>query len=229
MDVLPTDDRGFIPLMEFCTVGKDEWIGFNTHLTVIPGEAMDYRSWWLDKRCATGPTGVYLEMEWGLDMDWYDHEAGWRPYIPLKLLAPDGKAVSESGDDWFFDFEMSTPWESTAGHFIVPEASQLVIERDLTSLSGYIDKITSNHPFQFNAPQPLDWSHDLLHRPFTSIEELQVAGGTIRWTVADYLGFLTWWTALISGWDANLNMHTVRHVKTFDLHRFCKRGVLIDW
>lgn len=44
MDVLPTDDRGFVPLMEFRTIDKDEWIGFNTHLAVIPVEAMNYRS-----------------------------------------------------------------------------------------------------------------------------------------------------------------------------------------
>ena len=74
MDVLPTDDRGFVPLMEFHTIGKDEWIGFSTHLTVIPVEAMDYRAQRPNERRDTGPMGVYLEMEWGLDMDWYDHE-----------------------------------------------------------------------------------------------------------------------------------------------------------
>lgn len=209
MDVLPTDDRGFVPLMEFRTVGKDEWIGFNTHLAVIPGEAMDYRSQRPSERCLTGPTGVYLEMEWGLDMDWYDHEASWRPYIPLKPLAPDGKAVSESGCDWFFDFEMSTPWESTAaGHFVIPETSRSVIETDLNSLSGCIGEITLNHPFPFNGARPLNWDHDLLYHPFPSIQELQVAGGAVRRIAVDYLGFLIWWTASISGWDANLDRYT---------------------
>ena len=44
MDVPCTDDKGFVPLMEFCMIGKNEWIGFNTHLAIIPAEAMEYRS-----------------------------------------------------------------------------------------------------------------------------------------------------------------------------------------
>ena len=230
MDVLPTDDKGFVPLMEFRTIDKDEWIGFSTHLTVIPVEAMDYRSQRPPERRATGPTGVYLEMEWGLDMDWYDHEASWRPYIPLKPLAPDGKAASGSGNDWFFDFEMSMSWESSpAGHFWVSETSRSVIQADLASFSEWICDITSNHPFPFDSARPLDWDHDLLCQPFPSIEELQIAGGIARRTAVDYLGFLSWWTASISGWDANLSAHTGRSIKALELHRFRKRGVLIDW
>ena len=230
MDVLPTDDRGFVPLMEFRTIGKDEWIGFNTHLAVIPVEAMDYRSRRPSERRDSGPTGVFLEMEWALDMDWYDHEASWRPYIPLKPLAADGKAVSESGWDWFFDFDMSTPWESaSSGHFVVPETSRSVIESDLTSLSTYIDDITSSHPFPFDSARPLDWDHGLLLQPFSTIEELQVAGGTARRTAVDYLGFISWWTASISGWDANLDTRTAEVIKSMELHRFRKRGVLVDW
>ena len=230
MDILPTDDKGFVPLMEFRTLGKDEWVGFNTHLAVIPVEAMDYRSKRPDDRRTTGPTGVFLEMEWALDMDWYDHDASWRPYIPLKPLAVDGKAVSESGCDWFFDFEMSTSWESTTtGHYTVPEASRSTIETDLSTLSRCIEDVTMNHPFPFDAARPLDWDHDLLFRPFPTIEDLQTAGGTARRTALDYLGFLSWWTASISGWDANLDFHTTKFIKALELHRFRKRGVLIDW
>ena len=229
MDVLPTDDKGFVPLMEFRTIGKDEWIGFNTHLAVIPAEAMDYRSRRPDDRRATGPTGVFLEMEWGLDMDWYDHDASWRPYIPLKPLATDGRAVSESGCDWFFDFEMSTSWESTiAGYFTISEAARSTIETDLSTLSRCIGNVTSNHPFPFEAARPLDWDHDLLS-PFPTVEDLQAAGGVARRTALDYLGFLNWWTASISGWDANLDFHTTKFIKALELHRFHKRGVLIDW
>lgn len=169
-------------------------------------------------------------MEWGLDMDWYDHEASWRPYIPLKPLATDGKAISESGSDWFFDFEMSTPWESIGvSHFIIPEALRSTIETDLSSLSGCIGDIVSNHPFPFDSAQPLDWDRDLLLRPYPNVQELQVAGGAARRTAMDYLGFLNWWTASISRWDANLDIHTTKFIKALELHRFRKRGVLVDW
>ena len=230
MDVLPSDDRGFVPLMEFRTIGKDEWIGFGTHLAVIPVEAMDYRSRRPIERRDTGPTGVYLEMEWGLDMDWYDHDASWRPYIPLKPLAADGKAVSRSSNDWFFDFEFSTSWEATrGGHFVMPETSRAMIETDLSFFSECIGDITLNHPFPFNSARPLHWDHDLLIRPFTTVEELQVAGGTARRIAVDYLGFISWWTASISGWDANLDAHTTRRIKEMELDRFRKRGVLVNW
>ena len=230
MDVLPADDKGFVPLMEFRTLNKDEWIGFNTHLAVIPMEAMDHRSRRPAERRDTGPTGVYLEMEWAMDMDWYDHEASWRPYIPLKPLATDGKPVSDSGCDWFFNFEMSTPWEPLgAEHFRVPEATRSIIEADLSSLSGCIGDITSNHPFPFDSARPLDWDHGLLLQPFSSVQDLQAASGAAKRIAVDYLGFLNWWTASISGWDANLDMHTTSFIKALELHRFRKWGVLIDW
>ena len=230
MDVLPTDDRGFVPLMEFRTIGKAEWIGFNTHLTVIPVEAMDYRSRKPDEQRPTGPTGVFLEMEWGLDMDWYDHDASWRPYIPLKPLAADGKTMSSSGSDWFFEVEMSAPWESTAGgNFTMPDLPRSTIETDLSSIADCIDDITSNHPFPLDSARPLDWDRGLLFRPFSSIQELQIASGTARRIAVDYLGFLNWWTASISGWDANLDAHTTEFIKALELDRFRKRGVLIDW
>jgi hypothetical protein len=230
MDVLPLDDRGFVPLMEFRTVSKDEWIGFNSHLAVIPAEAKDYRLQRPNDRRATGPTGAFLDMEWGLDMDWYNHDASWRPYIPLKPLAPDGKAVSESGSDWFFNFDLSTPWESSAtGHFIVPDPWLAAIETDLSSLFSCIKDIASNHPFPSDSARPLNWDHGLLFSPFPTVEELQVAGGIAKRTAIDYMGFLNWWTASISGWDANLDVDTTEFIKMLDLHRFRKRGVLVDW
>ena len=113
--------------------------------------------------------------------------------------------------------------------FAIAEASQSIIETDLTSLSSCIGEITSNHPFPFDSARPLDWDHSLLFNPYSSVEELQVASGAVKRVAVDYLGFLNWWTASISGWDANLDIHTTQFIKTLDLHRFRKRGVLIDW
>ena len=41
--------------------------------------------------------------------------------------------------------------------------------------------------------------------------------------------FISWWTASISGWDANLDAHTTRHIKEMELDCFRKRGVLVNW
>ena len=72
---LGTSPSGNVPLVEHRIVKKDEWVVLNDPTIGIPTEATDYRSRRPDEHRAMGPTGVYLEMEWGLDLDWYDHEA----------------------------------------------------------------------------------------------------------------------------------------------------------
>ena len=99
MDVLITDDTGAVPFVEQRTIQKDEWVVLGAPTASIPAESMDYRSRRPDNHRASGPTGVFLEMEWGLDMDWYDQDACWRPYIPLKMDSVDGKSLSESGSE----------------------------------------------------------------------------------------------------------------------------------
>ena len=99
MDFLFTDDQGKVPTIEFHSVRENSWMALNVSSVVIPGEAMDYRMWKADEHRATGPTGVFLEMECALDMNWYDHDASWRPFIPLKPSDLSKGALSESGLD----------------------------------------------------------------------------------------------------------------------------------
>ena len=84
MNSLFTDHLSKVPTIEFRTVGDSSWMALNASASPIPAEAMDYRTKKVDNVCPIGPTGVFLEMEWCLDMDWYDHDASWRPFIPLK-------------------------------------------------------------------------------------------------------------------------------------------------
>ncbi|KIJ92329.1 hypothetical protein K443DRAFT_135317 [Laccaria amethystina LaAM-08-1] len=229
MDILFTDELGNVPSAEFRTIGQTDWIALNGSASAIPVEAMEYRSNVRRDQRSKGPTGVYLEMEWALDLDWYDHNSSWRPYIPLKLDDLCEPAVSKSGHDWFFDFEMSTPWEElSTGVFIVPEDTRATIDGDLLNLTGCIDEITSNHPFPSNSARPPRYDMGLLLRAFDSSEELQVAGCAARRTAVDYLGFLSWWTSSISGWDTELDHHIVAYLKEIQLDRFRKRGVLVD-
>jgi len=101
MDILFADDCGAVPPVEFRTIGRDDWVALNVSAATIPIEAMEYRSRCGFEHRSKGPTGVYLEMEWGLDLDWYDSNASWRPYIPLKSEDLGGPAISKSGNDWF--------------------------------------------------------------------------------------------------------------------------------
>ena len=219
MDLLITDGSGSVPLVEQRTLQKDKWIVLNGPTVGIPMEAMDYQSRRPDEHRATGPTGVYLEMEWGLDMDWYDREACWRPYIPLRM----------ERSDWFFDFDMTTPYDHlSTGIFIVPESAHEQIHADITAWASCVDDICSNHPFPPGTARPLVFDHRTLIQGFSTLEDLQTAGGVCKRTAVDYLGFLSWWTLSVSRWDANLDHHVVAAVKNLRLHRFSRRGVLID-
>jgi len=229
MDLLIVDDSGCMPSVEQRMIQKDEWVILNAPLAVIPMEAMDHRSHRPTEHQPTGPTGVYLEMEWSLDMDWYDRDASWRPYIPLKPDIAEGEPLSESRSDWFFGFDMTTPYDHlSTSVFIVPEATCEQIHTDIIAWDGCIDDICSNQPFPPGTARPPRFDHRTLIQGFSSLEDLQAAGGICKCMAIDYLGFLSWWTSSVLHWDANLDRYTVAVIWKLHLDRFRKRGVLID-
>lgn len=229
MDLLLLDDSDSMPSIEQRVIQKDDWVVLNAPSVGIPMEAMDHRSRRPDEHQATGPTGVYLEMEWGLDMHWYNRDASWRPYIPLKPTIGEGEPLSGSRCNWFFDFDMTTPYDHlSTGVFIVPKSARDQIHADVITWGGCIDDICSNHPFPPKTPRPPEFDHGTLIQGFSSLEELQAAGGVCKRTAVDYLGFLSWWTSSVSHWDANLDHDVVAVIQKLQLHRFQKRGVLID-
>jgi len=167
-------------------------------------------------------------MEWGLDMDWYDCEACWHPYIPLRMEDAEGEPLSKSGSDWFFDFDMTTPYDHLSmGVFIVPEPTREQIHTDITKWAWCIDNICSNHPFPPQTARPTMFDLGTLVQGFSTLQDLQAAGGICKHTAVDHLGFLTWWTLSVSRWDANLDHHVVAVIKCLHLH-FHRRGVLVD-
>ena len=193
MDLLITDDSGCVPLVEQRTLQKDEWVVLNAPSIGIPLEAMDYRFRRPDEHRATGPTGAFLEMEWGLDMDWYDREACWHPYIPLRTDNAGEERLSGSGSDWFFDFDMVTPYNHlSTGVFIIPESTRDQIHTNITTWAWCVDDICSNHPFPSSTARPSEFDHGTLIQGFSSLDDLQAAAGVCKRTAVDYLGFLLW-------------------------------------
>ena len=168
-------------------------------------------------------------MEWGLDLDWYDHEACWRPYIPQRTDSGGGEPLSVSGSDWFFDFDMTTSYDHlSTGVFIVPESTREQIHTDITTWSWCVDVICANHPFPPGMARPPEFDLGTLIKGFSTLEDLQAAGGFCKRTAVDYLGFLLWWTLSVSRWDADLDHQVVAVVRNLHLQRFRKRGVLVD-
>ena len=138
--------------------------------------------------------------------------------------------LSESGCDWFFDFEMSTPWEQgISGGFTIPEHTRSTIDSDLTNWSTLIDEIAMNQPFPHDSSRPPPYDRGIInHRGFYDCVELQAAGGIAKRTAVDYLGFMAWWTASISRWEADLDPQVTDQIRALHLNQFQKRGVLVD-
>jgi len=169
-------------------------------------------------------------MEWVLDMDWYDHDTCWRPYIPLKAEGVGVEPLSKSGYDWFFDFDMTLPYDHlSTSVFVVPEAMRDQIHDDITMWAWCVDNICLNHPFPPRTARPPGFDLGTLIQGFPTLEELQAAGGVCRCTAVDYLGFLLWWTLSVSRWDANLDHHVVTIIKNLQLSRFHRRGISWIW
>ncbi|KIJ90557.1 hypothetical protein K443DRAFT_39371, partial [Laccaria amethystina LaAM-08-1] len=81
--------------------------------------------------------------------------ASWRPFIPLKPSDSSAGAMSGSGLDWFFAFDMSTPFVQGIGRgFTIPEHARSTIDNDLTNWSWFIDEIATNHPFPCGSSRP---------------------------------------------------------------------------
>ena len=231
MEFLPRDSHGLPPSIDFRTIDEDLWMGFNFSCDLIPLEASDYVSAQTHatraaKMKATGPTGTYLEMEWALDTDWFDPEAGWRPYLPR---------AREDSIEWFFQFDQGTPINidsSTGGYTIAPSS----IERmslDLRRLEECVLAIAKSSAFPRGGIRPGNYHYEALHSTFGSEEDVEDFGANVRRQALDYLGFIAWWTTSFSRWDTVLPQSVVSAIDDLNLAQYQKRGVLInlerDW
>ena len=123
---------------------------------------------------------------------------------------------------------MSTPYTQGTGRgFTIPQHAQSTIDTDLTNWSWLINEITSNHLFPYGS-SPCPYDQGIITCGFDSCAELQAAGGIVKRTVINYLGFLTWWMASISRWEADLDEQVTKQIKDLHLTQFHKQGVLVN-
>ena len=231
MDFLPLDDLGMVPAVDFRYIGKDQWIGLNASCDSIPLEAAAFVDWQRTQKVSDdfrpkGPTGLYLDMEWALDADWFDPDAGWRPYLPLP---------AEGSSEWYFQLDQNTPVDLTTIpplHTIFP-SSLTAIEDDLHKLEGCVVAISRSSIFPMRGARPGRFDYEKLSGPFDSIEALEAFGANVKRQALDYLAFLTWWTVSVTGWDLHVPQDVVDTVADLHLDRYEKRGVLVnlerDW
>jgi hypothetical protein len=226
MDFLPLDGTGLVPQIDFRTIGNDLWVGLNSSCDVIPSEAPAYIDHQSKQRIsddfrAKGPTGLYLEMEWALDTDWYDPDAGWRPFMPL----PSGGA-----SEWYYQLDQNTPPdpESASPHLTIFPRLLSTMESDLQTLESCVVAIAKSSIFPARAARPGRYDFTQLKGPFDSIRSLESFGANVKRQALDYLGFLAWWTLATSRWDLYIPQDIVDSILDFSLEDRPKRGVLID-
>jgi len=231
MEFLPKDIYSLPPSIDFKMINDDLWIGFNYPCNLIPLEALDYISAQTHKtyamrRKATGLTGTYLEMEWALDADWFDPDAGWRPYLPR---------AKEDSDEWFFQFDHNTQVniDSPSGKYGIAPSSVERMEFDLRRLEECVLAIACSSAFPRGGIHPGNYEYDTLHGTFASEEDVEDFGANIKCQALDYLSFIAWWTASFSCWDSVLPQSIVSAISDLNLEQYQKRGVLInlerDW
>ena len=226
MDFLPLDGSGLVPQVDFRTIGNDLWVGLNSRCELIPSEApayIDYQSnqHISDDFRAKGLTGLYLEMEWALDADWYDPDAGWRPFLPLP---------SEGSGEWYYQLNQNTPPdpESASPHLTIFPRLLSSMENDLKLLESCVVAVAKSSIFPLRAMRPGWYDFAQLRGPFDSIQSLESFGANVKRQALDYLGFLAWWTLSTSGWDLYVPQEIVDSILDFGLEDRPKRGVLID-
>ena len=231
MDFLPLDGSGMVPHLDFRHIGNDEWVGLNATCDLIPLEASAFFDHQRTQRIADdfrpkGPTGVFLDMEWALDADWFDPDAGWRPYLPLP---------AEGAPEWYFQLDQSTPVDPNSIpplHTILPRYLS-TLEGDLHKLEDCVLAVAKSSIFPMRGARPGNYDYEKLQGPFDSIQTLEAFGANVKRQALDYLGFLTWWTVTVTEWDLHLAQDIVDIIADLQLDRHERRGVLLalerDW
>ena len=165
-------------------------------------------------------------MEWALDADWHNPDAGWR----LFLLLPLGGA-----EEWYYQLDQNTPpnLESVSPHLTIFPRLLAMMENDLKTLESCVVAVAQSSMFPARAVRPGRYDFAQLKGPFESIQCLENFGTNVKRQALDYLGFLAWWTLSASGWDLYIPQDVVNSILDLNLEDRPKRGVLInlerDW
>lgn len=178
MDYLPLDNLGMVPAMDFRCISNEQWISLNTNCDSILLEAAAFIDHHRMQRIADnfqpkGPTGLYLDMEWALDADWFDPDAGWRSYLPLPV---------EGASEWYFQLDQSTPVDPNTIpplHTIFPRHLS-TMEGNLHMLENCIVAVMKSSIFPMRGARLGRYDYEKLRGPFDSMETLEAFGANVK-------------------------------------------------
>jgi len=221
MDFLPLDNSGTIPTIDFRCIKNDLWVSLNVPCEAIPAEASSPHQ--LPVFRAMSPMAMLFKMEWALDADWFDPDAGWCPYLP--------KPIQDS-KEWFFHLEHGMPVEletvSQAGKCSIHPSAVSEMESDLQWFEACIITITHSMTFPISGCHPGHYSYESLHGTFDDTQTLEDFGMNMKHQALDYLTFINWWMSSVSFWDRELPQAVINMILNLNLQVYPRRGVLID-
>lgn len=225
MDHFFVNPRGEIVLPTVRLVGLDHWVEFNRGGQSIPIEAADYRDG--EKRSlATGPTGVLLEMDPGLEPNWHGMELHWEAWTPVQMqdyregMLDLNRSVMPEPMEGGMKYRLPTRWSVAM--------KSLLVDLDTCCLS-----IQTDTPYGRGTPRPEGVDHTIFVYEYLSAHDAEVSAATARRSALSSIGFLTWWVHSVENWKSGLRPTVVDAIEELPIYNRRRRGVLInlarDW
>ena len=153
---------------------------------------------------------------------WYSDKYHWDTWNVVDTF-PDKNDVIP----WYFG-EGSSPGVTDDGKFHFNPSLHAKAEESLWRLWLCIELITLNPPFISGTPHPMKFNYLLLSAVWDSERGAKSLADDAKGHVLEYLGFLNWWSSLVSAWDNSLQHWMVNYIESFRLCDLNKRGVFID-
>lgn len=222
MDILFTDMNRRVPRYEEKIIEGQLWVGLNCPLDAVSAQAMAFKDR-VDREtdAPTGPTGVFLELDPVLEMDWDDLNFPWRFYIPV-----DSPPVVET--PWEHQMYQTSPWVMRENEYQLTEEFKNVAAGELHRAWLAVSELASKDPFPPETPCPSEFSTFQLEFSSPSLADIQNLGAEAKRAALNYKGFLNWVTSAFEGWEVGSSAETLNYITDLNLGNRKVRGGLLD-
>lgn len=222
MDLLFTDMNRNVPRYEEKLIEGQLWVGLNCSLDSIPAQAMALKDQIeRGKNAQTGPTGVFLDLDPAIEMDWDDLNFPWRFHIPVGSMP----AVETP---WEHQMYQTSPWVMRDNEYQLTEDFKDKAANDLQEAWLAVAELSSKDPVPPMTPCPSEFSIFQLEFSSPSLADIQIIGAEAKRAALDYKGFLNWVTSAFEGWEEGSSEETLNYIAGLDLGSRKVRGGLID-
>ena len=222
-------------LQAYCRlINGDLWVTLRSPAPNIPPEAKCYKDILPNNYPSSClQNGLFAQMEWGTNPDWYRRDTHWRAWIPIPMPA-----------SWF-DIRCGgvcsdTQQESVGDRVVFHPDFKLAVLQDLRDASQILSRWHSRlrESLEWRAPGvllPPSSADDVLDGSFASSSAMAQHLATVQRHFLELLGALRWLMSIDDDMSANLSfvtkdlrMDIQQRLIEWDLPQAYGRGVLVD-